>query len=248
MLTVEKYGLGEVIVNVSCGSSIKLGIPPNIAKTISVSVSGGADPGGRPVTYDVQCASAKSVTKVNDTTWSIVLEVAGIHVIQGYAINQKGYKAVKTATVQATPGSTSSGTTSGQFVGETFDSGWTNVVQNCYISDLTCSLSISSGHSSSNDYFVILGKKTDGTIVILRDVFNSANRFKTIAEGAEMKNALYKKGNLSSKTWGYNADPYTLDNDIRQLRFICETPGHASCASQARVSFSMNYSYDPNLK
>lgn len=247
--TVDKYTLGEVFITTSCGSNLTLGAAPNINKTITVTVSGGEDPAGRAITYDCQCSSAVSVTKVSGSNnkWNVTLGTAGIHVIQGYAISPNGYRAVKTATVQTKAATTSSGTSTGQFVGEKFDSGWTDLVAGCYISEFTLSLKISDGHSSSNDYLVVLGKKTDGTIVILRDVFNSSNRFKTIPSGLELGNGSYRRGNLSSNTWCYTKDPYTLENDIRCVRFVCETPGHASCASQARVSFSMGYSYDPSL-
>lgn len=246
-LNVIKYSLAEVFVQTSCGSSLTLGTAPNVNKTITVTVSGGADPGGRAITYDVQCATAVSVTKVNDTTWNVVLGTAGIHVIQGFAIASNGYRAVKTATVQTKAATTSSGTSTGQFVGAKFDSGWTELVAGCYISEFTMSLSISSGHSSSNDYLVVLGKKTDGSVVILRDVFNNSNRFKPIAAGSELANAVYTRSNLASTVWRYTNDPYTLDDDIRCIRFICETPGHESCAKNAAVSFSMGYSYDPSL-
>lgn len=245
--TVDKYALEDVTVTLSCGNSLTLGTAPNVNKTVTITIGGGADPAGNPVTYDCQCSSAVSVTKISDTKWEVVLGTAGIHVIQGFAIASNGYKAVKTATVQTKAATTSSGTSTGQFVGTKFDSGWTELVAGCYISEFTMSLSISSGHSSSNDYLVVLGKKTDGSVVILRDVFNNNNRFKSITAGSELANAVYTRSNLASTVWKYTNDPYTLDNDIRCIRFICETPGHESCAKNAAVSFSMGYSYDPSL-
>ena len=124
---------------------------------------------------------------------------------------------------------------------------WTDLVTGCYIDGVTFSLAIGSGHSSSNDYLVILGKKTNGAVVILRDKFNSSNRFKTITPGTEVANSVYSRGNLRSDTHSWTNDPYTLEDDIRQVRFICETPNHESCASGARISYQMSYMYSSSL-
>ena len=96
-------------------------------------------------------------------------------------------------------------------------------------------------------YLVILGKKTNGAVVILRDKFNSSNRFKTITPGTEVANSVYSRGNLRSDTHSWTNDPYTLEDDIRQVRFICETPNHESCASGARISYQMSYMYSSSL-
>ena len=235
----------NMTITLSCGNSLQLG-EGNAPKTITAKISGGVDPEGKGVTKTVECSTATSVSKVNDNEWNITLATTGIHLIMATAVDPTGQKTVNTATVQVTGSTTSSGTTTGQFDGETFDSGWCEKVPQCYISNVTFSLLISSGHSSSTDYLVVLGERSNGTIFIVKDNFNTANKGKEITPGQELGNGIYKRGNLSSTTWKTNEN-FDVKDDIRRVRFICETPGHASCASQAKVTFNLSYSYDSSL-
>lgn len=237
----------NIDVTLSCGSSLQLGTGSAAQQTITATITGGIDPEGKTVTKTVECSTAKSVKKVNDTTWNVTLDSTGIHVIIATATDPTGLKSVKTAMVKVEGQSSSTGSTSGQFSDAKFDSGWSDYISGCYVSGVTFSLTVSSNHSSSSDYLVILGKKSDGTIVILRDKFSSGNRFKTITEGTEVGNSVYARGNLKNDTHKWTNDPYTLENEIRQVRFICETPGHESCAKQAKISFEMSYTYDSSL-
>lgn len=244
--TRENGTLSEISMSVSCGSSLELNPMPHPDKAVAVTISGGSDSLGIPFRYDVQCPTAADVVKTSDTTWQVILNTTGIHVIQGFAISDNGYKTVKTATVQTTIADVDTGESTGQFVGTEFDSGWTDFIPGCYVSAYTVSLVMSNSHSSNYDSFVILGKKTDNTVVILRDVFKADNRFAVI-EGNEKENPAYGKGNLRMTVWKYTNDPYSIDDDIRQIRFLCETPGHPTCASGASVSFGMVYKYDESL-
>lgn len=236
----------DLLLTLSCGSKLQLGTG-NTAQTITATISGGVDPEGQPITMTVECTTADEITKVSDTEWNVTLSMTGIHVVIATATDPTGLKSVKTAMVQVEGQSTSGGSSSGQFTDAKFDSGWSDFVNGCYVSSVTFSIKISSGHSSTKDYLVILGKKSDGTIVVLHDKFNANNRFKVIEEGTEVDNAIYGKGNLSSTTHSWAKDPYTLENDIRQVKFLCETPGHEDCASKATITFEMEYTYDSSL-
>lgn len=236
----------ELTLTLSCGSKLQLGTG-NAAQTATATIGGGIDPEGKEVTVTVECSTADKVAKVSDTEWNITLSMTGIHVIIATATDPTGLKSVKTAMVQVEGQSTSSGSSSGQFTDAKFDSGWSDFINGCYVSSVTFSIKISSGHSSNSDYLVILGKKSDGTIVILHDKFNANNRFKVIEEGTETNSTIYSKGNLSSTAHAWTKDPYTLENDIRQVKFLCETPGHADCASKATITFEMEYTYDSSL-
>ena len=233
-------------ISLSCGSTLKLG-SSNTAQTIVATVTGGNDPEGENVIKTVECSTAKNIEKTSNTTWNITFATTGIHVIIASSADPTGLKVVETMMLKVEGQSSSSSTSTGQFAGSKFDSGWTDLVSGCYIDGVTFSLAIGSGHSSSNDYLVILGKKTNGAVVILRDKFNSSNRFKAITPGTEVANSVYSRGNLRSDTHSWTNDPYTLEDDIRQVRFICETPNHESCASGARISYQMSYMYSSTL-
>lgn len=249
MLTVnpEKNDPPTAMTLSLSASTITLGTGAAAEQTVTVNISGGVDPEGKAVTKTVECTTAKNVSKVNDNQWKVTFDSVRMHVIIATATDNIGLKSVQTATVDVKGQSQTSAEQVMQFTEAKFDSGWSDLIPGCYVSGVTLSLVISSGHSSSTDYLVILGKKSDGTEVILRDNFSSSNRFKAITEGQEVNNSMYGKGNLSSTTWSWNKDPYTLADGIRQVRFVCETPGHESCAKNAKVTFNMSYTYDPSI-
>lgn len=228
-------------------STLTLGTGADAIKTVTLTISGGDDPEGKPVTKTVECSTASNIKKVGDNKWEVSFNSVRMHVIVVTSADNIGQKTVATTTIDVKGGSSSSQQQSMQFVNAKFDSGWSDIVPGCYVSGINLSLTISSGHSSSNDYLVILGKKDDGTIVILQDKFNASNRFKTVQAGTELANSMYTRGNLANKTHKWVKDPYTLANNIRQVRFLCETPGHADCAKNAVVTFSLDYTFDPSL-
>lgn len=249
MLTInpEKNDPPTDMVLTLSSNTLTLGTGTAAWQTVTVNITGGIDPEGKAVTKTVECTTAKQITKINDNKWQVTFDTVRMHVIIATATDNIGLKSVQTVTCDVKGQSQSSGSTTMQFTNAKFDSGWSDLISGCYVSGITLSLVISSGHNSSTDYLVILGKKTDGTEVILRDNFNTSNRFKEITEGQEVANSMYGKGNLGSTTWSWNKDPYTLTDGIRQVRFVCETPGHADCAKSAKVTFNMDYTYDPSL-
>lgn len=228
-------------------ATLTLGTGADATKTVTLTINGGDDPEGKPVTKTVECSTASNIRKVNDNKWEVSFNSVRMHVIVVTSSDNIGQKTVATTTIDVKGSSSSSQQQSAQFTNAKFDSGWSETVPGCYVSGVNLSLTIGSGHSSSNDYLVILGKKDDGTIVILRDKFNASNRFKTVQAGAEINNSMYAKGNLAADTHKWTKDPYTLDNNIRQVRFVCETPGHEGCAKNAVVTFSLDYTFDPSL-
>lgn len=198
----------------------------------TVKMSGSTDAEDGTVSYGVTCSGASSVRKVNSTTWELTFNKTGFFPIIGTAYDKAGAKAVTTQT-QKIEGSTSGSNGSGQFVDTTFDSGWTEIVPNCYLSGFKFFLQIQPGHSSSKDTLVITVKYKDGTT---EDIESFSGNLKSEPHSYSSTDAAYAKY--------FQFDENNINKTPVAIRFVAQTPGHASCVPGATITYDMEYKYD----
>lgn len=211
--------------------------------TVRVTVIGGTDPWNRTVNKTLSCTGVYSFTKVADNVYDIVFTQAGVFTLtvtaKSIVFSLPSVTSVSTIIIKNADGTT---TSSGAFSGTAFASAWmnTSITPGCYVNSFRFNLKIRSGHGSSSDTMYILGKKSDGSTVIIRDVFNSGNNMKPYPTYSP------KTGNLSSVQWSLSGT-LTLSDDIRQISFYANSPGHSGCVTGAAIDYSMNLTFDENL-
>lgn len=113
------------------------------------------------------------------------------------------------------------------YTNTTYDSGWIEFLEGCYISNFTFEVKFASGHSN--------GSKTDTMVV-----------YGMTESGREV--VLYTwTGNMKSTLHASNLSIFNAQTEkIRQLRFYTYSP-HDDCARSARITYSVNYTFDINL-
>lgn len=220
-------------MNVSFPSGTTL--PSGGTLKATVTLSGSTDAEDGTVTYGVTCSGASNIRKISSTKWELTFNKTGFFPILGMAYDSVGAKAVTTKTHQI-KGSSSGTSGSGQFVGTTFDSGWSEIVPNCYLSGFKFFLQIPPGHNSSTDTLVITIKYKDGTTQKIEDFY----------------------GNLASTPHSYNSTDSAYsgyfklnESNINKtpvaIKFVATTPGHASCVPNSTITYDLQYTYDSNI-
>lgn len=220
----------EPTMTVTFPNGTSIGSGGSIKATVKMSGSTDAEDG--TVTYDVTCSGASSIRKINSTTWELTFNKTGFFPIIGSAYDKLGAKAVTTQTHQI-KGSTTGSNGSGQFVDTTFDSGWTEIVPNCYLSGFKFFLQIPPGHSSSKDTLVITVKYKDGTT---ENIENFAGNLKSDPHSYSSTDAAYA-GYFTFNENNINKTPVAI-------KFMATTPGHASCVPGATITYDLEYTYD----
>lgn len=175
----------------------------------------------------------------------------GLHVVYGIATDSNGIKLMTARVFRCYSDDYSFDSSLGQFTKTKFDSGWTDLVEGFYLSDIhEFSFSVRSTYESSNDYLVILGKKTDGSVIILHDFLNESNNGKTVMPDAIINNSIYGKGNLSKKNFStkyIKNNKFTLNDDIRQIKIISETPNWEDSLQPENIFYYLYYKHNESL-
>ncbi len=118
------------------------------------------------------------------------------------------------------------------YTNTTYDSGWFDVLESCYISNFSFTVKFASGHSNSSysdpDVMVAYGRTESGNIV-----------------------ELYRwTGNMLSEYHRSDLIEFNKYNNpsnrIRQIGFYTYSP-HSSCARDAVITYSIEYNFDLNL-
>ena len=242
--TPHSHNISDAVVQVGYQNNGRLH-PTSGIEVIHATIIGGDADDGCPVEKRIQCSGAKSITKTSANEFDIEFDNPGFYVI--IAITEDSYEELRvgTATVEiAGPDGERGG--SGQFTGTTFDSGWIDVdiLNGCYIDSYHYDMTIRAGHSCSTDRIAIIGKKTDGSQVVICDLFNKSNRM-TPYNGDIMS---LQAGNLSGEVLWQDDGNLSLADDIRQIKYIARTDsGHETCMPGADINFSMTFKFDKSL-
>lgn len=210
---------------------------------VRITITGGTDAWNRKVTKTLTVTGAYSLTRVSDGVYDAVFKSPGTFMAtiecKSAVSSLPIVRNVQTITILNSNGTS---TSSGSFSGTSLNSGWlpATIEKGSYIDKYTFSLKVNSGHSSSSDSMYVLGKKTNGQIFVIADFFKSANNMKL------QSSVTVGYGNLSSvqRTLSGNL---TLENDIRQICFRADSPGHAGCVTGASISFNYDFCYNENL-
>ena len=210
-------------------------------ETAIVTLLGGDDPEGGSVTKSLQVDNCFDKTALTDNSWNVKFNKTGYYMAIGTSTDMFGAKSVATQLIQIKgAGGSSSG--SGQFIDGKFDSGWIpeNPINGCYVSEEDYHLKIPSGHSngSNTDTMYVIGRKTDGTEIILWDNFKSSNT----DQPADTQPG---GGNLLSQQWN-QARNLAKSLGIRQVKFLASSP-HKNCVPDSTITFNVSLVYDQDF-
>lgn len=240
----HKHNISDATVEIAYDNNGRLH-PTSGIETVRATIIGGDADDGCSVEKKLQCAGAKSITKVSDNEFDVTFDEPGFFVL--IAITEDDYEELRVGTATAEiagPDGERGG--SGQFVGTTFDSGWVDVdiLNGCYVDSYHYDMTIRYGHGCSNDRIAVIGKKTDGNEVVICDLFNKSNRM-TPYNGNIMS---LQAGDLSGDVLWKDDGTLSLADDIRQIKFIARTdPGHETCMPGANINFTMTFKFDKSL-
>lgn len=124
----------------------------------------------------------------------------------------------------------SSLSTTAKYTNTTYDSGWLDLLEGCYISDFTFNVKFTSEHynGSNTDSMLVEGKTETGAIV-------------TLYEWTGNMEDILRSSNTSILN-NYN----NRYGKIRQIKFRTYSP-HSGCASNATITYSVHYKFDLSL-
>lgn len=240
----HKHNISDATIELAFENNGRLN-PTTRVETVRATIIGGDADDGCPVEKKLLCSGAKSITKVSDGVFNVVFDEPGFYVF--IAVTEDEYEELRvgTATTEIT-GIDGERSGSGQFIGTLFDSGWIDVdiLNGCYIDSYSFKLQVQYGHNCYNDRIGIIGKKTDGTQVIIRDLFNPSDNSMRVYNG-DLSSLV--SGNLESLPWE-GSGSLSLSDDIRQIKFTARTDyGHEDCMPGALIEFNMTFKYDKSL-
>lgn len=186
-------------------------------------------------TITVKCSSGRickslTISKVSSTTSQTTFRLTstdiGAGVLEIIATDKAGASS-STHSVIYVYSEDSSTLVNAHYTNTTYDSGWLEMLEGCYISNFSFEVQFASGHSNSrnNDTMVVYGMTESGREVVLYTW----------------------TGNMRSTLHASNLNVFNSQTErIRQLRFYTYSP-HDDCARTARITYSVNYSFDINL-
>lgn len=251
-------------------------------ETVRVTIHGGDSPCGLSVTKTLGCDRAVSITKVSENVYDLTFNEPGYYTCIAMSTDTKGQSKIGTTTF---PIKNNSGNMNGAGVFQTisgdnggvFVSNWvgTNIIKGCYVSKINYKLYTGGGHSAASDKLVILGKRTDGSIIVIYDFDdrgtetcntgrildkegswtltnnNSGKTFYgyTLSSSPEDSSTVFSlnPGNLGNTHWDITKT-FTEADDIRQVEFFAyASPGHYSCVTNADISYDVEYEFSIDL-
>ena len=188
-------------------------------------------------TITVKCTSGKicnslTITKTNTTTGQSTFTVKstsiGVGVLEVTATDKAGATNV-TRSVFVVYSEDNGMLVDAKYTNTTFDSGWLEYLEGCYISDFSFKVKFDSGHNNSSstdeDDMIVYGMTESGKQVVLYTW----------------------SGNMSSDLHVSNLTTFNKQTEkIRQIRFYTYSP-HDDCAKDATISYSVNYKFDISL-
>lgn len=176
-----------------------------------------------------------TITQVSNSNgraeYRIVARKFGASTFYAIAKDKAGLTA-QTGTALIVYGTGNSLSDNAYYTNTTYDSGWFNVLESCYISNFSFSVQFASGHNNSSSYdpdvMVVYGRTETGSIVEL------------YRWTGNMRSELHQSNLIRFNT--YN----NPKNRIRQIGFYTYSP-HDSCARSAKIRYSIDYTFDINL-
>lgn len=215
---------------------------------VHVTVVGGKPDDGCPFNRTGKCTGTgnKMYSWKDDDHFDIIINDPGLYVILITSKDEYGEIKVATETIDIR-GADGERSSTGQFVGSSFDSGWfdVDVVNGCYINKYHYDLKVNSGHSCDNDRIAVIGKKTNGDVVVICDLFNIGTKLSFTPFNGDILSLT--AGNLLGDVW-QDEGILSLADDIRQIKFIARTdPSHENCVREAIINFSLSFTWDKSL-
>lgn len=202
----------------------------NSTEVVTVTLSGSTDAEEETVTYSISCQSCANIRQINDHTWEVTINKTGFYTIIGFATDTPGARGVSTQTFRIR-GASSSQSGTGQFVGTTFDSGWTEIMDNLYISSYKYSLQIPPGHNNSStsdpDHMRVYVMYKDGSTELIEDLTT----------------------NLLS-TYHEQSGTFTEEQSKRlpvAIRFEAYSP-HVNCVPNSTINYEFEYTWYDSIE
>lgn len=210
------------------------GIIKNGSETAKLTVKSTDAEDGTP-TISIKCTSGRlcnslTITKTGTSTGQSTFNVRstdiGVGVLEVTATDKAGLKSTSHIVIYVYSEDKST-LVDANYTNTTYDSGWLDYLEGCYISNFTFKVKFASGHSNSSatDTMVVYGRTESGKEVVL------------YTWTGNMLDDLHQSdlSILNSQT-----------EKIRQIRFYTYSP-HDSCAKQATIQYSLYYTFDINL-
>lgn len=207
----------------------------NKGETITVTINASDEEDKMPklefVCKSGRLCNTSTITKVSENDNQVVYEIQakeiGVGLIEVTATDTEKTTATS-QTVIYVYGPGGGVYQEAKFTSTTYDSGWIDVLEGCYISNFTFTVQFGSGHSNGTtpqDTMVVYGMTESGKKVELYTW--SGNMLSTLHQSTI-------NGLQSQK------------EKIRQVRFYTYSP-HADCAKQAKITYSAKYTFDLSL-
>jgi len=263
----EEYNLTDISLDLVYDNNGRL---TNGKEIVTVIINGGNLSNGYSlVTREVTCDNVNFLSKFTDETNTSYKNKIQINNIGYYPItvvhtyNNKRVTANKIIKVMGENGSMKADGTMTYATNPTvsyFDSGWTNLVTGCWISQFTYNYKSGNSHGSDKDELAVFGRTSSGKMILLYDFGAATNLRREISLGNISPNDIYNGGsyklslggftlsndNLSTKQWTIT-DSYNRSDDIRQLRFFASSNHGSSCFSNNHIDYDIKYEFDMDL-
>jgi len=213
------------------------GVLKNGSETVTITVRSTDKEDGTP-TFSLACKSGHicsnlSITKTSQSSGQAVFTVrayqVGTGLLEVIATDKGGLTSTSNEVIYIYS-EDEDRLYEGAFTDTTFDSGWLDLLDGCYISDFTFTVQFASGHNNGNndDHLKVFGKTDSGKEIVLYSW----------------------TGNMMSSPHSSTVDLLNSQNakndKIRQVRFETYSP-HSGCTPSATISYSVKYKFDINL-